>query len=152
MEKNKVMNGGGASLDTMREVTVQRVSIKDDVVILGHVFHGLEDIKAHVEMSLYKSYSHGAADAVKAKVSSDVHVGEMWSPYPCFDADDYANEDRTYQNYILRKRPITQDDMKALSELPSRGNGCRLSERLPAEVLPLVYYEGEGNTMLVVTY
>lgn len=46
MEKNKSMSGGGVSIDTMREVSVQRVSIKDDVEILGHVFHGLKDIWA----------------------------------------------------------------------------------------------------------
>lgn len=42
--------------DTTREVVVREVSIVDDVEILGHVFHGLQDIEKHVEMSLYKSY------------------------------------------------------------------------------------------------
>ena len=137
--------------DTSREVTIQKVSINEDVEILGHVFHGLKDIQEHVEMSLYKSYSRGQAHAREPKACCDVYVGEMWMPYPCFDAEDFANEDRTYQNYILRKRPITQDDMKALSELPSKGNECRISECMPAEVLPLVYYVGDGDTMLVAT-
>ena len=137
--------------DTTREVVIQKVSIKDDVEILGHIFHGLKDIQEHVEMSLYRSSSRGQADAREPQACCDIHVGEMWVPYPCFDAEDFANENRTYQNYILRKRPITQDDMKALSELPSKGNGCRISECMPAEVLPLVYYAGDGDNMLVAT-
>ena len=137
--------------DTTREVTIQNVSINNEMEILGHVFHGLKDIQEHVEMSLYRSYSRGQADVRNAKARCNIHVGEMWMPYPCFDAEDYANEYRTYQNYILRERPITQDDMKTLSELPSKGNECRISECMPAEMLPLVYYVGDGDTMLVAT-
>lgn len=33
-------------------VSIQQCSIYDDVEILGHVFHGLEDIDKHVEMCL----------------------------------------------------------------------------------------------------
>ena len=132
-------------------MTIQKVSINDDVEILGHVFHGLKDIQEHVEMSLYRGYSRGRADVRKARASCNIHVGEMWRPYPCFDAEDYANENRTYQNYILRERPITQGDMKALSKLPSKGNECRISECMPAEMLPLVYYVGDGDTMMVAT-
>lgn len=137
--------------DITREATIEKVSIKDDIEILGHVFHGLKDIQEHVEMSLYKCYSRGQANVREPKACCNVHVGEMWMPYPCFDAEDFANEDRTYQNYILRERPITQDDMKTLSELPSKGNECRISECMPAEMLPLVYYVGDGDTMLVAT-
>ncbi len=135
--------------DTTRETVIKKVSIADDVEILGHVFHGLEDIRKHVEMSLYKRYSYGPADEQKQEKTCEVHVGEMWMPYPCFDAEDYANEDRTYQNFVFRDRPITQDDMKALSELRSKGDECRVSELMPAEVLPVVYYVGEGGIMLV---
>lgn len=135
--------------DTTREVTIQKVSIKDDIEILGHVFHGLKDIKEHVEMSLYRDYSRGQANTREPKTTCEVHVGEMWMPYPCFDAEDFANEDRTFQNFIFRKRAITQNDMKALSELPSHSNECRISDSMPAEMLPMVYYVGDGNSMLV---
>ncbi len=137
--------------DTTRDVIIRSVSIMDDIEILGHVFHGLKDIQEYVEMSLYKSYSRGQATPRELKAYCSVHVGEMWMPYPCFDAEDYANENRTYQNFVLRQRPITQDDMKTLSELPSKGNECRISESMPAEVLPLLYYVGEGDTMLLAT-
>ena len=137
--------------DTTREAVIQKVSIKDDIEILGHIFHGLKDIQKYVEMSLYKSYSHGLANEREPQAGCHIHVGKMWTPYPCFDAEDFANENRTYQNYVFRQRPITQDDMKALSELPSRGNECRISECMPTEVLPIVFYVGDGDTMLVAT-
>jgi len=126
---------------------IQKLSIKEDVEILGHVFHGLQDIKDHVEMSLYDS-SHGVAKAREPKSKCEVHVGEVWASYPCFDSEDFMYEDRTYQNYIFRSRPITQDDMQQLSALPSKCNYCRVSENIPPEMLPMVYYVGDGDTML----
>lgn len=137
--------------DTTREVVIRKVSISDDIEILGHVFHGLQDIEKHVEMSLYKSYSHRQADARKPEAKCDVHVGEMWMPYPCFDSEDFANENRSYQNFVFREHPINQDDMRVMSELPSKGNECRISENMPAEVLPIVFYVGDGDSMLVAT-
>ena len=128
---------------------IKRYAITDDVEILGHVFHGLQDIKAHVEMALYRDYSRGKADIREPKLKCDVHVGEMWMPYPCFDFEDFMNESRTYQNYIFRPHPITQDDMRRLSELPSKGNECRISENMPSDMMPMVYYVGDGETMLV---
>lgn len=126
-----------------------KYSIKDDIEILGHVFHGLQDIKEHVEMSLYRHISRGMASIVEPLKQCEVHVGEMWSPYPCFDSEDYLYENRTYQNYIFRSRPITQDDMKKLSELPSSCNECRVSEIVPEDMRPMVYYVGDGDTLLV---
>ena len=128
---------------------VQKLSIKEDVEILGHVFHGLQDIKDHVEMSQYIGNSRDTANSCEPKSRCEVHVGELWASYPCFDSEDFMYEDRTYQNYIFRSRPITQDDMGQLSALSSRGNYCRLSENVPSEMLPMVYYVGDGDTMIV---
>lgn len=124
------------------------VSIYDDVEILGLVFHGLKDISEHVKMSLYRSCLPGLADA-RDNDGCNVYVGELWMPYPCFDASDYATENMSYQNFVFRNRPITEDDLKALSDLPTFGNEYRVYERVPAEMRPLVYYEGDGQTMLV---
>ena len=135
--------------NTTEDVEVRKVSINDDLFILGHVFHGLKDIQEHVEMSLYKDYSHERARQLDPIASCDVHVGEMWYPYPCFDSSDFASENRSYQNFIFRAQSITQDDMKMLSELPNQGNQCRISEVVPSVMLPMVYYVGDGSTMLV---
>lgn len=134
----------------MREmIDIFICNISDDVTILGHVFHGLDDIKKHVEMSLYKNWSRGEARVQKSEKTCDVHVGEMWMPYPCFDWEDSINENRTYQNYVIRQRPITQEDMRRLSELPSHSNEQRIWDDVPEDMLPLVFYCGDGQKMLV---
>lgn len=150
--KKKVNTESLQSLsNTGRDVQrgIRKCSIKDDVEVLGHVFHGLQDIKHHVEMSLYRNYTRGEADKCEPELKCDVHVGEMWMPYPCFDSEDFFNENRTYQNYIFRRNPITQDDMRKLSELPSGCNECRISENMPVEMLPMIFYVGDGETMIL---
>lgn len=123
-------------------------SIHDDVEILGHVFHGLKDIQAYVEMT---KYDGGVSDsyAREPEKKGTVHVGELWMRYPCFDSSDFLYENRSYQNFILRDRPITSSDMKRLEKLPTHMNAKRLDASVPEEMLPMVYYVGEGNTMLV---
>jgi hypothetical protein len=123
-------------------------SIHDDVEILGQVFHGLQDISAHVEMS--QAVGSSCKPSVREpKKMGRVHVGELWMSYPCFDSSDYLYENRTYQNYILRERPITFEDMERLRKLPSGMNAQRLSPSVPEDMLPMVYYVGDGDTMIV---
>ena len=133
--------------DKVVHTQINSYSIYDDIEILGHVFHGLRDVRTHVEMSLYKDYSQGPADAKQPRKTGPVHVGEMWMPYPCFDDADFANENRSYRNYIFRDRPITQADMEALSDLPTHGNEYRFASAMPADTLPILYYQGDGNKM-----
>ena len=135
----------------MIKPAVRLAKIDEDVELLGHVFHGLQDIEAHVELSLYKDISRGTASVRKPEAVCEVHVGEQWYPYPCFDAEDFANEDRTYRNYIFRREPLTQADMQALSDFPAQNNYCRIQQEMHADMLPMVYYCGDGPTMVVAT-
>lgn len=123
-------------------------SIHDDVTILGHVFHGLNDIQAYVEMT--KS-DGGSCEAYNREQDRKVkvHVGELWMSYPCFDSSDYMYENRSYQNYIFRDRPITASDLKRLEQLPTHMNAQRLDLSVPGDMFPMVYYVGDGNTMWV---
>ena len=79
-----------------------------------------------------------------------VYACELWMSYPCFDSSDYLYENRTYQNYILRERPITFEDMDWLAKLPSGMNAQRLSPSVPEELLPMMHYVGDGYTIIVV--
>lgn len=123
-------------------------SIHDDVEILGHVFHGLKDIQAYVEMSKYDGGS-GDAGKCEPEKKGKVHVGELWMRYPCFDSSDFLYENRSYKNFILRERPITSSDMERLEKLPTHMNAKRLDASVPEEMLPMVYYVGDGDTMWV---
>lgn len=133
-------------------IDIQVYSVFEDVKILGHTFHGLNDIMDYKEMMV----SEDSSDKEKAysrtpKKRSNVHVGEVWASYPCFDSDDFANETRTYQNYIVRNKTITNEDLQRLKALPSVGNHERINEKLPTSILPMVYYQGDGCYMLVAT-
>ena len=123
-------------------------SIHDDVEILGHVFLGLKDIQAYVEMTKYDGGSGDASNREPEK-KGKVHVGELWMRYPCFDSSDYLYENRSYQNFIFRDRPITSSDMERLEKLPAHMNAKRLDASVPEEMLPMVYYVGDGDTMWV---
>lgn len=139
------------SKENAGKVVVREVCIDEDVEILGHVFHGLRDIEAHVEAHLYGGIEHGKITLRTPKEVCKVHVGELWEPYPCFDIYDYANENRSYQNFIFRKRRISTGDMKKLSNAPTGADACKVSEQMPADIVPAVYYFGSGDTMLVAT-
>lgn len=131
---------------------IQVYSIKEDVEILGHTFHGLDDIMAYREMSLCERYmSKSRASSVTPKKRGDIHVGEVWESYPCFDSSDYATETRSYQNYLIRSKSITNDDMQKVKNLPTGGCLQKINEQMPLNVLPLVYYSGDGGFMLVAT-
>ena len=133
-----------------KEHKILTYSIYDDVRILGHVFHGLEDIHNNVEMSMSDGSSLGPSKRETQK-KGEVHVGELWMKYPCFDSSDYMYENRYYQNYIFRKRPISASDIKNLEQLPTHGNSKRLSLSVPEDMLPMAFYNGEGDTFLVLT-
>lgn len=134
------------------DLDIQVYSIEEDVEILGHIFHGLDDIKAYVEMTLYENdRSKESARHGSPEKCGDVHVGEVRMSYPCFDSSDYDCENRSYQNYIVRKETISADELWKVKILPTSGNFKKINEQMPLDVLPMVYYSGEGGAMLVAT-
>lgn len=129
---------------------IQVYSVIEDIEILGFTFHGLEDIAAHREISLCERHgSNMSASRRMPQKRGRIHVGEVWQSYPCFDSHDYATETRTYQNYVIRKKIITDDDMQQVKDLPSNDSLRKINEDIPIDVLPLIYYSGDGGFMLV---
>lgn len=135
--------------DTAERPHIVRCSIFDDVDILGHTFHGLADVRRHVEMSLNARSSRPSVSSFTPESTCMVHVGEVWMPYPTFDAEDAANENRSYSNFIFRSHPLRQEDMMQLYERRPTVNDCRLTEDTPVSMLPLLYFVGDGETMLL---
>ena len=76
--------------------------------------------------------------------------GEFYENYPIFDSYDLG-DDRTYQNYIFRKNEITKQDMEIAFAVYHKGDFCIVHERIPENMLPILYYRGEGNYMLLAT-
>ena len=133
-------------------------STREPITILGHTFNGLHDIQRHCELENNDSSSLGNGEGCYVPKSfsetlpyPDIHIGQLWERYPCFDSYDYANEKRTYQNYIFKKTPISKEDIVKLHKLPATTNFCKVTDEIPEDLLPILYYVGEGDTMLLAT-
>lgn len=130
-------------------IRIEHYGRDDDFTLLGHTFHGIEDLKDYIELNVYETYSPlhiSETDKRIPKKTGDIHVGELWHPYPTFD-DDYA-ENRYFRNFIVRNRPITEDDMKDLYNLPQLDNYKRITENIPDDMLPIVYYDDERDVII----
>lgn len=133
----------------MADIYIRAMSINESEEILGQVFNGLNDIKRAVE-----SLCRVERDPwfVEPKSPADgVHVVCVYEPYPCFDAEDYASEDRDYSNYFFSTKPFTMQQVKRLSKLPGRCDARMVNYDMPEWAVPAVYYPGDGDTMIVAT-
>lgn len=133
----------------MAMVMISEVPKTSKVEILGYVFNGLDSIKKAVEC--YWRIGHGPLSTDPKCPVDGVHVVCIYEPYPCFDAEDYANENREYCNYFFSNQPFTRQKIARLSRLPGRCNAQMVSASMPEWAVPAVYYRGEGNTMIVAT-
>lgn len=133
---------------TISDFDIQIYALLDSVTILGHDFSGLQEIASTTEALLgSKSCQASYLDIQNPKV----HVGELYERYPCFDSDDYVNENRYYVNYLIRDHKIQESDLLACRDAKCSGNACRVNEKLSHELLPMVYYDGDSGFMLVAT-
>ena len=130
---------------------IQCYNIKDKITVLGHTFDGLEDVIKHREL-IGKEFIRcfDCFSPQNINVYSDIHIGELYENYPIFDSYDLG-DDRTYQNYIFRKDKISRQDMETAFAVYHKGNFCMVHEQIPINLLPLLYYNGDGNYMLLAT-
>ena len=84
------------------------------------------------------------------KAYPDIHIGELYENYPVFDIYDMGDS-RTYQNFFFRERPFSHADLEQRATIPSRFNYCMVHEHIAEEFLPVLYYEGTGDYMLLAT-
>lgn len=124
---------------------IQFVSIYEDLDFGFTTVSGLQELKSMVEKSIYRD---GDIDSRKEAQGGLIHAGEVWDSYPVFDSGDLG-DNRTYQNYIIRDRPITYLEMRAIACVHSRYDYCKLHETTPEDLLPMVYYRGDGGFMLM---
>ena len=132
------------------DYNIQCYNINDEIRILGQTFKGLKDIMAHCEIRGRECYS-GFECYVPNEytVYRDIHVGEIYERYPVFDSYD-ACDDRCYRNFIFHKESITKQDMKkTFSATLHKSNFCMVHENIDCGFLPILYYNGEGDYMLL---
>lgn len=66
------------------------------------------------------------------------------------NSDDWGDY-QAYQNYIFRLQSITDDDMTAAKSVATNPHFSMISEKIPEHLLPILYYRGDGNYMLLAT-
>lgn len=140
-----------AAEEKLADYDIQCYNIKDKITIHGHTFNGLQDIREHIE--LFGREGHDGLHCwspTEVEPYKDVHIGHFYENYPVFDSYDLG-DDRTYQNYIFRNTPITESDMKNAFGISHRANFCMVHENILEEMLPILYYSGDGQYMLLAT-
>lgn len=136
------------------DIEVTTIRTTDTFQYAGKVFNGLEDLK-------YAAFHH-YSDVSRKKESPYVVIVDK--RYPCFDSEDYANENRYYQNYYLTtdrakaERICKETEMEYKYECRERGEEPQYPvlepmfsmSKIEEHHLPYIYYHGEGDFMEVV--
>ena len=130
---------------------IQCYNINDTIELFGKEIHGLGQLLECTEVFMKDDSDSKLWLPKNPRPKIDgLHIGQMYESYPKFDSYDWG-DNREYQNYIIRTHPISEDEMKKLYDLPSGSNAIRVHEHIPESMLPVVYYEGDGDRMLVAT-
>lgn len=133
---------------SIADFDIQIVS-KFETIDLGFgKIHGLEELERIVEKSMYVRFGSDNKNIyAREQQENPLHVGEVWTPYPTFDSDD--NDSRSYQNYVVWQIPISNTVIKELANVENNFNCCRVHEKTPAKLLPIIYYDGDSGFMLL---
>lgn len=84
-------------------------------------------------------------------ILNGIHIACNLEPYPTFDSFDSA-DDREYCNYFFLSRRFNRSDLKMIDSMKTYGNNNKASEHMKCIVeMPVLYYEGDGSSMLLVT-
>lgn len=129
---------------------IQMYHIEDDITILGHTFHGLNGVRQHCEMTASVRSQLHCFPTKEYIPLKNIHIGEIYESYPIFDSYDYS-DNRCYENYIFASKPITQKLMQQYANLKHECNYCMVHEKIPTELLPVLYYVGDGPYMVLAT-
>lgn len=93
----------------------------------------------------------GRWTSTRERKNEKLHVANVYEPYPCFDAEDYASETRDYDNLFISDSPFTEVDCLEIEKFPHAYNYRYIVESLPAKYLPAVYRDGDSRFMFVAT-
>lgn len=136
---------------TLSGYDIQCYNIKDTITVMGHEFHGLEDVIAHRSAYGRIGYSYMSLnECTPKKIAPNLYVSEFYASYPIFDSYDIG-DDRTYQNYVFTNAPISGEKVKEIAEVRHNYNYCMVHERIPDQLLPILYYCGDGDYMILAT-
>ena len=104
-----------SELGKLADYDIQCYGIKETFEVLGQKIHGLREMRSRVEMYAGENWGDLNIFTPDRKTDSPdgLHIGMMFMDYPRFDSSD-ACDDRSYDNYIIRKSEITSLDRKSV--------------------------------------
>ncbi len=129
---------------------IQMYHIDDDITIMGHTFHGLKGVRQHCEMIASRGSQLYCFPTKKHIPLENIHVGIIEKDYPKFDSYDYSDT-RCYENYIFAPEPITEPLIQKYTKIGVESNYCMVHEKISVELLPILYYVGDGPYMVLAT-
>lgn len=108
--------------------TMKTIDRNGKIAVPGATFKGINDVIKH---------------AVSSKAKDGVYVGEDSMAYPCFDDEDYANENRRFWNFVFAdNKEDMQQRLAALKKARvTKANYNKLSEQFA----PMAYWGGDSN-------
>lgn len=114
---------------------VLRLADNCTLSILGQTFEGAEGLKDYVR---------------EQTDSSQPYILDRCQLFPCFDAEDYANEYRFYRNFLICcDKQEADNKAKQMEQLSHFSNFCLVSSELPDDMRPMVYYADESMTLML---
>ena len=124
------------------------------ILIEGYTFNGLDEIFDQVELAGFPSHVYTDKWISREKLipnPAGLHIGRLLMSYPTFDSSD-ASDGRSYNNYVFSKQPLTGTKMDQYCEqVSARSNFCMVHEYIPEEFLPILYWDGDSNHVLIAT-
>lgn len=130
---------------------IQCYNIRDTITVLGHEFHGLENVIAYSGTYGYIGCSDITLnECTPQKKAPNLYITELYARYPIFDSFD-VGDDRTYQNYVFTHEPVDSARMDEIFKVGHRTNYCMVHENIPEHLLPMLYYCGDGDYMILAT-
>ena len=103
--------------------------------ICGVVFEGIDAIK---------DYWRNQTDGSKP------YIIERSQRFPCFDASDYAYENRFFWNLLIcHSKQEADKKAKSMKQLEESSNFRLVNKDLPTDMRPMVYYEDDSTSMIL---
>lgn len=139
--KTRISNLGTCAIPSLIvpdkvQMDLRQIPSDCTLTICGVVLEGIDSIK---------DYWRNQTD------SSQPYIIERSQRFPCFDSSDYAYENRYFWNFLIcHSKQDADKKAKSMEQLEVvRGNFRLVSENLPADMRPMVYFEDESTSMLL---
>ena len=137
----------------MNKLIITEIPLQRSFEVMGHTFHNLQEVRDAVSI-IGRSHTdwdgrRGIWHEQPANPVPGLYVGLIYEPYPCFDASDYAYENRRYWNFFFSDKPVTEEVLNTLAAMPHRGNYRYVHEDMAELAVPALYWGGDRSDNLL---